>query len=117
MPDYKRDEGDDGTTPPAPALDPNYLRGWDAASKAFSSPLIIPTKGSNAMEVKLPNLSALTSFVESLVAPFEKLAAYFAVAGVGVADYPHLPTTVRAVLAAVGGYHVVQTRKAAPPAA
>ena len=55
--------------------------------------------------------SAIIKWVESLVAPFEKLAAYFALGGVGVADYPHLPTTVRAVLAAVGGYHVVQSKK------
>jgi len=63
------------------------------------------------------NIKALVSAVESLVAPFEKLAAYFAVGGVGVADYPHLPTTVRAVLAAVGGYHVVQSNQARTPSA
>ena len=62
-------------------------------------------------------IGQLVKAVEGLVAPFEKLAAYFGVAGVGVADYPHLPITVRAAIAAVSGYHVVQTRKAAPPAA
>jgi len=60
-------------------------------------------------------LAQLAASIEKLVSPFEKLAAYFAVGGVGVADYPHLPTTVRAVLAAVGGYHVVQSNKASTP--
>ena len=70
-------------------------------------------------QITVPSLSGITRFVESLVAPFEKLAAYFGVAGVGVADYPHLPTTVRAVLAAVSGYHIVNAKKAptdTPPA-
>lgn len=62
-------------------------------------------------------ITQVTKFVEGLVAPFEKVAAYFAVGGVGVANYPHLPTTVRAVLAAVGGYHIVNTKSTpAPPA-
>jgi hypothetical protein len=70
-------------------------------------------------QITVPSLSGITKFFESLVAPFEKLAAYFGIAGVGVADYPHLPTTVRAVLAAVSGYHIVNAKSStpAPPAA
>jgi hypothetical protein len=48
------------------------------------------------------NLKGLLAAIESLIAPFEKLAAYFAVGGIGVANYPNLPITLRAVITAVG---------------
>ncbi len=63
------------------------------------------------------NLSALVKFVEGLVAPFEKLAAYFAVGGVGVADYPHLPASVRVGALLAGVYHIVNAPKATTPPA
>jgi hypothetical protein len=61
-------------------------------------------------------LAQIAKAVEGLIAPFEKLAAYFALGGVGVADYPHLPVLVRSVLAGAGAYHIVQGNKTAKTA-
>jgi hypothetical protein len=60
------------------------------------------------MNVKLPDLSGLLQTVE-------KIAAYFGVAGVGVADYPHLPVALRAVLAGVSAALVVVDRTTIAP--
>ena len=59
------------------------------------------------------NLKALLATIESLISPFEKLAAYFAVGAVGVANYPNLPLTVRAVITAVGALLIKETHLAA----
>lgn len=45
----------------------------------------------------------------------EKLAAYFALGGVGVANFPALPNSVRAVLAAIGGVVVALDRTTIAP--
>ena len=63
------------------------------------------------------NIKGLVGAVERLVAPFEKLASYYGVGAVGIANYPHLPTTVRAVLAAAGALVIHGDRTKATPAA
>jgi hypothetical protein len=80
-------------------------------------------KGNTVSEqVTLPSPAGIVKFVEGLVAPFEKLASYFAIGGVGVADYPHLPTAIRGILAAAGAVVVALDRStvakaSTPPAA
>jgi hypothetical protein len=45
----------------------------------------------------------------------EKVAAYFALGGVGVANFPALPTGVRSVLASIGGIVVALDRTTISP--